>query len=105
MLTERALRALKPAPAGKRITLWDAGLSGFGLRITDRGAMSFHVMRRLPGKPHPVPVVLGKYPSVSVPASRTQAGAALADVAAGVHPRERARALQTAEARRKAVTV
>ena len=105
LLTERALRALKPAPAGKRNTLWDAGLSGFGLRITDRGAISFHVMRRLPGKPHPVRVVLGKYPSLSLAAARKQAGAALADLAAGIHPRERARALQTAEAQRKAVTV
>ena len=105
LLTERALRALKPAPAGKRITLWDAGLSGFGLRVTDRGAISFHVMRRLPGKPHPVRVVLGKYPSLSLAAARKQAGAALADLAAGIHPRERARALQTAEAQRKAVTV
>ena len=105
LFTERALRALKPAPAGKRHTLWDAGLSGFGLRITDRGAISFHVMRRLPGKPHPVRVVLGKYPSLSLAAARKQAGAALADLAAGIHPRERARALQTAEAQRKAVTV
>ena len=74
-------------------------------RITDRGAISFHVMRRLPGKPHPVRVVLGKYPSLSLAAARKQAGAALADLAAGIHPRERARALQTAEAQRKAVTV
>jgi integrase len=105
LLTERALRALKPAPAGKRITMWDAGLSGFGLRVTDRGAISFHVMRRLPGKPHPVRVVLGKYPSLSLAAARKQASAALGDLAAGIHPRERARALQTAEAQRKAVTV
>ena len=72
LLTERALRALKSAPEGKRITLWDAGLRGFGLRITDRGVISFHVMRRLPGKPHPVRVVLGRYPSLAWrrPASR-----------------------------------
>jgi integrase len=62
-------------------------------------------MRRLPGKPHPVRVVLGKYPSLSLAAARKQAGAALADLAAGIHPRERARALQAAEAQRKAVTV
>ena len=62
-------------------------------------------MRRLPGKPHPVRVVLGKYPSLSLAAARKQAGAALADLAAGIHPRERARALQTAEEQRKAVTV
>ena len=80
-------------------------LSGFGLRVTDRGVISFHVMRRLPGKPHPVRVVLGKYPSLSLAAARKKAGAALDDLASGVHPRERARALRAAEDQRKAVTV
>jgi integrase len=105
LLTERALRALKPAPAGKRIVLWDSGLSGFGLRVTDRGAISFHVMRRLPGKATPVRVVLGKYPSLSLAAARKAAGAALNDLANGVHPRDRARSLRAAEDRRKTVTV
>ena len=59
-LTDRALKALKPAPAGERVVLWDAVLSGFGVRVTDRGVISFHVMRRLPGKPQPVRVVLGR---------------------------------------------
>jgi len=63
ILTDKALRALKPAPAGKRIALWDASLSGFGVRVTDRGAVSFLVMRRLPGEPHPVRLVLGRYPA------------------------------------------
>ena len=104
-LTDKALRALKPAPAGKRITLWDAALAGFGIRVTDRGAISFHVMRRLPGKPQPVRVVLGQYPALTLSAARKKAGAALDDLASGVHPRERTRALRAAEDRRKAVTV
>ena len=89
ILTDKALRALKPAPAGKRITLWDAALAGFGVRVTDRGVISFHVMRRLPGKPHPVRVVLGQYPALSLTAARKKAGSALDDLASGVHPRER----------------
>ena len=104
-LTDKALKALKPAPAGKRITLWDAALAGFGVRVTDRGVISFHVMRRLPGKPHPVRVVLGQYPALSLTEARKAAGVALADLASGVHPRERTRAQRAAEDRRKAVTV
>ena len=104
-LTDKALKALKPAPAGKRITLWDAALAGFGVRVTDRGVISFHVMRRLPGKATPVRVALGQYPTLSLTAARKAAGVALADLAGGVHPGERTRALQTAEDRRKAVTV
>ena len=94
ILTDKALRALKPAPAGKRVTVWDAALAGFGVRVTDRGVISFHVMRRLPGKPHPSRVVLGQYPTLSLTAARKKAGTALDDLASGVHPRERARALR-----------
>jgi integrase len=105
ILTDKALRALKPAPAGKRTTLWDAALAGFGVRVTDRGVVSFHVMRRLPGQPQPSRVVLGQYPALSLTAARKKAGAALDDIANGVHPRERERAERSAEDQRKAVTV
>ena len=104
-LTDRALKALKPAPAGERVVLWDAVLSGFGVRVTDRGVISFHVMRRLPGKPQPVRVVLGQYPALSLAEARKKAGVALDDLASGIHPRERTHALRAAEDRRKAVTV
>ena len=50
-------------------------------------------------------MVLGQYPTLSLTAARKAAGVALADLASGVHPRERTRALQTAEDQRKAVTV
>ena len=105
LLTDRTLKALKPAPAGKRVTVWDAALAGFGVRVTDRGVISFHVMRRLPGKPHPVRVGLGQYPTLTLSAARKAAGDALGDLAKGIHPRERTRALRVAEDRRKAVTV
>ena len=105
ILTDKALRALKPAPPGKRITVWDAALAGFGVRVTDRGVISFQVMRRLPGKPHPSRVVLGQYPTLSLTAARKKAGSALDDLASGVHPRERAQALRVSEDQRKAVTV
>ena len=103
LLTDR-LGALKPAPAGKRITLWDAGLSGFGVRVTDRGVISFHVMRRLPAS-RTRPRGAGPVSVAEPAAARKQAGAALADLASGVHPRERAHALRVSEDQRKAVTV
>ena len=62
-------------------------------------------MRRLPGKPHPVRVVLGQYPALTLSEARKAAGDALGDLAKGIHPRERTRALRVAEDRRKAVTV
>jgi integrase len=49
VLTDRRLLALKPAPAGKRVMIWDAAVPSFGVRITDKGSASFIIMRRLDG--------------------------------------------------------
>jgi hypothetical protein len=35
VLTDRRLLALKQAPAGKRVMIWDAAVPSFGVRITD----------------------------------------------------------------------
>ena len=93
VLTDRYLKNLKPAPTGKRIVCWDAAKPSFGCRITDRGVVSFFVIRRMPGKPQPVRVVLG-------PLSRDQAWLKarkarnwqpLGDLVSGVHPKARVR--------------
>ena len=90
VLTDRYLKSLKPAPAGKRIVHWDAAKPSFGVRVTDRGVVSFFIMRRMPGKPQPVRVVLGRYPEISLAQARKLATAALGDLVSGVHPKTRA---------------
>src|SRR6476646_10416222 len=40
-LTDRGIRALKSAPAGKRQLIWDAQVPGLGVRVTDTGAKTF----------------------------------------------------------------
>src|SRR5262245_62196160 len=94
VFTDRYLKSLKPAPAGKRIVCWDAARPSFGARITDRGVVSFFVMRRMPGNPRPIRVVLGRYPNVSLAAARKLASTALGDLVSGVHPKERERLRQ-----------
>jgi integrase len=94
VFTDRYLKSLKPAPAGKRIVHWDAAKPSFGCRITDRGVASFFVMRRMHGNPRPVRVVLGRYPEVSLAKARKLATTALGDLVAGVHPKQRARERQ-----------
>jgi integrase len=91
VLTDRYLKNLKPAPTGKRIVCWDAAKPSFGCRITDRGVVSFFVIRRMPGKPQPVRVVLGRYPEISLAQARKLATAALGDLVSGVHPKARVR--------------
>jgi len=95
VFTDRYLKSLKPAAAGKRIVHWDAAKPSFGCRITDRGVVSFFVMRRMHGKPQPIRVVLGRYPDISLAAARKLATAALGDLVSGIHPKEVAREQQS----------
>jgi integrase len=104
VFTDRYLKSLKSAAPGKRVTHWDTAKPSFGCRVTDRGVVSFFVMRRMPGKPQPVRVVLGRYPDISLARARVLATEALGDLVAGVHPREREREERLAEARRTADT-
>jgi integrase len=63
--------------------------------------VSFFVMRRMHGKPEPVRVVLGRYPDISLAKARKLAVAALGDLVAGVHPKEREREQRLVEAKRQ----
>jgi len=104
VFTDRYLRSLRPAPLGKRIVHWDAAKPSFGCRITDRGVVSFFVMRRMHGKSQPVRVVLGRYPDITLAKARKLAAAALGDLVSGVHPKEREREERLAHAKRQVNT-
>jgi integrase len=104
VFSDRYLKSLKPAEAGKRVVHWDAAKPSFGCRVTDHGVISFFVMRRMQGKPQPVRVVLGRYPDVSLAQARKLATAALGDLVSGVHPKARAREERAAAAKREANT-
>ena len=51
LLTDRAVRALKPAPPGKRNMIWDTAVPSFGIRVTDKGSASFIRHAPLEGRP------------------------------------------------------
>ena len=70
VLTDRALKALKPAPSGKRVVTWDAVQPHLGIRVTDTGAKSFVVVKRIAGVRAPVVHVLGGYPAVALAEAR-----------------------------------
>jgi integrase len=90
-LTDRFLLALKPAALGKRRTIWDEVERGLAVRVTDKGAISFVVTRRVKGSPKPVRITIGRYPEVTLAQARTDASAAKAEMRSGVNPRERER--------------
>jgi integrase len=89
ILTDRYLKSLKPAPTGRRTVHWDAARPSFGVRVTDRGVISFFVMRRMPGKPQPVRISLGRYPDIGLAKARSLAIAAIGDLVSGIHPKAR----------------
>lgn len=87
VLTDRGLKALKPAQAGKRYTLWDSLLPNFGIRVTEKGHASFIVMTRLDGRL--IRRVLGEFPGMELKDARDAARTALDDIGRGVDPKER----------------
>src|ERR1700730_15459593 len=96
VLTDRALKALKAAPSGKREMVWDGLQPNLAVRVTDKGRRSFVVIRRRAGHPQPTWTVVGTYPTLSLSDAREAARAALAVLTAGKHPNE------AKEARRRA---
>jgi len=104
VLTDRGLKTLKPAPAGKRYIVWDAMQPHLGVRVTESGAVSFVVVKRSPGAAHPDTHVLGRYPTMTLKAARNAAPGILGMLAEGKSPSQ-ARAEEAREvARRRADT-
>jgi integrase len=91
-LTDRTLRALKPAAPGKRYFVWDAQVAGFGIRVTDRTppSVSFVLVTRYPGAKHPAPRRIGDYPSIELAKARRIAREWRDDIAKGIDPKDRA---------------
>jgi integrase len=94
-LTDRAVKALKPAAPGRRDMVWDAVVPNLAVRVTERGHKSFVVVRRRPGDARPIWSVLGAYnPDAEAGTAGTLADArakakdALAVITGGQHPRE-----------------
>jgi integrase len=100
MLTDRSLRAMKPASPGTRKMVWDAAVPSFGVRVTDKGKLTFIVMRRLLGKI--VRRMIGQYPIMTLAKAREGALEALRDIERGIDPKEKKEAERHAEAHRRA---
>jgi integrase len=100
MLTDRALRAMKPAAPGTRKMLWDGAVPSFGVRVSEHGKLTFIVMRRLHGKI--VRRMIGQYPIMTLAKAREGALEALRDIERGIDPKEKKEAKARADAHRRA---
>jgi integrase len=90
VLTERLLRSLA-AKGQPHEPIWDQGLRGFGIRIGERGTVSFFAMsRRRGGGRKPIRLTVGRYPALALAEARDRARLLLRELQDGVDPRERA---------------
>ena len=79
-LTERRIRNLKANP--RKITFhWDAGLSGFGLRVSKGGVKAFVLWMRHGEKKRLL--TLGRWPELSLDAARAAAASELSQIERG----------------------
>lgn len=84
-ITAQVVGALRPPAAGNRV-VWDTELTGFGVRITAAGAVSFVLRYVLNGRERRY--TLGKHPDLSPGAARERATVLRGRVAAGEDPME-----------------
>ena len=82
--TVKALEALPPAPAGKRVYITDTEMRGLQVAVTPRGTRTFCVYRKIMGKP--TRVRLGDYPSMTVEPARKKTRSVLNQIADGINP-------------------
>ncbi len=103
--TDRFLKSLKPAEAGKRPIFWDAQVPQFGIRVTDKSSKenigSFVLVARFPGSPNPAPRRIGDYPVVSLAKAREIAREWRDDIAKGIDPKVKAEERRREEDRRR----
>ena len=85
VFSKRRLEAL-PIPKAGRVQYHDEKTPGLVLRVTRGGQKTFCLYRRIKGQP--ARVTLGRFPQMSVEQAHRAVAAALADLHAGIDPRE-----------------
>jgi integrase len=94
-ITDRMLKALKPARAGMRYDVMDAVVPGFGVRVTDRGQRTFILVARYPGRRKdgepgarpPTRRALGEYGAISLDKARGRARGWIELIRQGIDPK------------------
>jgi integrase len=85
-LTDRGIRALKPAQKGKRQLVWDALVPGFAVRVTDNGSKSFVLVTRYPASANPTPRAIGTVGAITLEDARGRAQEWLKLISSGIDP-------------------
>ncbi|QOF71421.1 tyrosine-type recombinase/integrase [Aminobacter sp. SR38] len=84
--TDKRLKALRAAETGKRYDLQDAIVPGLGVRVTDKGTVTFTLTTRFPGSTNPTRRALGEYGALTLDQARDKAREWIALIKKGVDP-------------------
>ena len=104
ILTEPYVKALKPAPRGKRYAIPDALVPGLKVRVTETGAKSYVLWRRYAGAKNPAARFLGQVGPMTLADARKKAQKWLVQLAQGEDPKQVERREREAKEGEKAVT-
>ena len=89
--TKEALQGLPTPETGKRAVYLDAKTTGLQIRVTDTGAKTFSVYRRIKGG-KPERITLGRFPAMTIEQARKQAARINAEIEEGSNPAQVKRA-------------
>jgi integrase len=96
LLTDRTLKALEPAPQGKRLDIMDAVVPGFGVRVTDKAndkgkaaQCTFILVARFPGFDNPARRAIGEYGKISLEHARDKAREWHELIRKGIDPKQK----------------
>jgi integrase len=101
-LTDRKLKALKPASA--RYDVMDSDVAGFGVRVSERGHRTFMLIARYPGSPNPTRRAIGEYPALSLEQARERAREWRQLIRRGIDPKAEEERLRREELRKLQTT-
>jgi integrase len=85
-LTDRLLKALKPAPVGKTYDVRDTVVPGFRVRVSETGRCTFILLTRFPGSSNPTRRAIGEYGAMTLAQARETAQDWHRLIARGVDP-------------------
>ena len=96
-LTDDRIASIGPAPAGKRLEIFDTALPGLNLRVTDRGVKSFAVRYRHSGRT--LRYTIGRCPPLRLKKAREIAYGLIASSRQGENPMDAKRAAKATKDR------
>jgi integrase len=86
-LTDRTLKALKPASPGTLYDVMDAVVPGLGVRVSETSRRTFILVARFPGSKNPTRRALGEYGALTLEHARSKARNWIELIRKGIDPK------------------